>query len=93
MKQFLMIIKADYNDADYVTSVDEIKEKTYLFFQDLLSKYKIKDSISIEDLQEKLTEDEFDKMAGWFPAVPDSDEIHTIEEIFFYKITEKITLI
>lgn len=88
-----MVIQADYNDADYVTSLNEVPEITMTYIKGILDKYLITDSIAVDDLISILDAGEYDRLSSWFPAAPDPMEIHTIEEIIFYELNAKITLI
>ncbi len=93
MKNYLMVIKADYNDADYVTAINEISEKRLYKIQEILSKHNIRNSIKVQSLEDLLGEKDYVILRDYFPYGPECQEIHTIDEIIFYEIKSKITAI
>ena len=99
--EYLLIIAADVIDENVINlerlyKVTIVNEDKVRFVREILSKYKIKnvfESEELDNLELKMPEDEFEEFRNWIPYPPEGYELHTIESIDFYKISEKLTFL
>ena len=100
MSQLYLRIKADYNDADYVTNfckiskedLDELKPIIKIIQAQCHHNWPQLEGVS--DLyKNKLTEDQIENFESVIPCNPEGDFIHTIKEIFVYEVISKEKLL
>lgn len=94
MAKHLLIVKADYNDADYVTEISEVSDKDLAKLRPIFNKIKnYYGDHNWASKHEYLTEDEVDRMENYVPYAPDSMDIHSIASIKIYDFTDTKTYI
>lgn len=90
---YLVVVEADWNDGDYVTNIWETSQETVIKVKKFCYDNRIVFPLDLQDLSNEDQEliDTLENMVG-FPSAPDPHKVHSIEDITFYKIEEKITL-
>ena len=105
MSEYYVVIKADTNDADYITSINHVKPdkiKQLIEIVTKVEKYGSYNNIiswetgdyASEELWEQhpeLTEDECEFLENYIPY--SEHGVHTIEDIKLLKVEESITLL
>lgn len=88
----LVIIKADYNDADYVYSISDMSNKDIEEFKNVVSKLDRGGDWSSPELdyQGILTEEEIEWINDLLPYT--ESPVHTICSIEVYEYTKKVEI-
>ena len=92
MSKKLLIIEGDWNDADYVTSINEVTDKDLVKLIPILKKMKKGKDDYTENWSEKydgvLTDKEIEMLEEYVPSGYESS-CHSIESITVYEINSK----
>lgn len=98
MKKYILI-KADYNDADYVSSKHSVTDEQLAELEPIIAAVKKKRRQNWEDRGQgyveagTLTQDQVDTLQDLLPYAPENDEIHSIESIELLVVADEIKLL
>jgi hypothetical protein len=82
-----LVIKADWNDGDYVVETCTITDNQLIKLIPIFNKIKkYKSGNNWEDITNYLSEEEYELILNYVPSGPDSCDIHTIESIVVQEI-------